>query len=175
MSEEVLSTVMAEVTAMLNARPLTHLSVDPEDESPLTPNHFLLGRKHPHIPPDVFTESVGELSRRRWTAAQELAERYWKRWLVEYVPALTEREKWYREGKRDLAVGDLVLIVDPSSPRGYWPTGRVTELLVSKAKKDKGKSVVRVVKVRTQTGEFKRPVVKLCLLRKTEEEDTSSN
>lgn len=166
---------MAEVASMLNARPLTHLSVDPEDESPLTPNHFLLGREQPHLPPDVFPENEGGLSRRRWLASQELAERYWKRWLVEYVPALTEREKWTKESKRDIAVGDLVLVVDPNSPRGFWPTGKVTELLVSKAKKDRGKRIVRVVRVKTQSGEFRRPVVKLCLLRRAEEVDNSAN
>jgi len=168
-SEEVLSTVMAEVTSMLNARPLTHLSVDPEDESPLTPNHILLGRAHPHIPPDLFdTKNQGEVSRRRWLAAQELSERFWRRWLIEYVPALTERSKWTKE-ERNLAVGDLVLLVDPSSPRGHWPTGRVSALLPARERRDKRKEVVREVMVRTASGEYRRPVVKLCLLRKTEE------
>jgi hypothetical protein len=76
-NEEVLRTVLAEVMAILNARPLTHLSVDPEDESPLTPNHFLLGRAHPHIPPDLFDEDT--LSRKRWRQAQELMTRFWRR------------------------------------------------------------------------------------------------
>jgi len=74
--EEVLRTVLAEVTAILNAHPLTHLSVDPEDESPLTPNHFLLGRAHPHIPPDCFDEE-GPLSHKRWRQAQELVASGW--------------------------------------------------------------------------------------------------
>ncbi|KAI9556124.1 hypothetical protein GHT06_018697 [Daphnia sinensis] len=56
--------------AILNARPLTHLSVHPEEESPLTPNHFLRGGAHPHIPPDLFDED-GPLSRKRWKQAQE--------------------------------------------------------------------------------------------------------
>ena len=37
----VLSAVVAEVSALLNARPLTLLSVDHRDPDPLTPNHFL--------------------------------------------------------------------------------------------------------------------------------------
>ncbi len=56
MNEEVLRTVLAEVMAILNAHPLTHLKVDPEVESLLTPNHFLLGRAHLHIPSDLFDE-----------------------------------------------------------------------------------------------------------------------
>ncbi|XP_073957142.1 uncharacterized protein [Choristoneura fumiferana] len=41
--DEVLSTLMAEVENIINGRPLTHVSVDPESEETLTPNHFLLG------------------------------------------------------------------------------------------------------------------------------------
>ena len=43
-TDEVLSTAMTEVEAMLNARPLTHVSVDATEPDALTPNHFLLGR-----------------------------------------------------------------------------------------------------------------------------------
>ena len=33
-----------EVEAILNARPLTPITMDPNEEEPLTPNHFLLGK-----------------------------------------------------------------------------------------------------------------------------------
>ena len=162
--EEVLRTVMAEVVAILNARPLTHLSVDPEDESPLTPNHFLLGRAHPHIPPDVFDEE-GPLSHKRWRQAQELTARFWRRWMLEYVPSLMERRKWTRKN-RNVQVGDLVLIVDQNAPRGTWLTGTVSRLLPAKSSLPLKQQVVRTVWVKTATGEFRRPVVKLCLLRR---------
>jgi hypothetical protein len=42
-SDQVLNTMVAEVASLLNARPLTHLSMDPNDPDPLTPNHFLFG------------------------------------------------------------------------------------------------------------------------------------
>ena len=71
--EEVLRTIFAEVAAILNARPLTHLSVDPRDLRPLTPNHFLLLRPHPHIPLDVFDASA-KVTRRRWITAQTIVE-----------------------------------------------------------------------------------------------------
>lgn len=102
--EEVLRTVLAEVVAILNSRPLTHMSVDPEDECPLTPNRFLLGRAHPHIPLDLFDEE-GPLNHKRWKQAQELVARFWRRWMVEYVPALMERRKWTRKS-RNVQVGE---------------------------------------------------------------------
>lgn len=62
--EEVLQTMMVEVEGLLNARPLTHSSIYPEDLSPLSPNHFILNRPHPHISPDVISGD-GAQSRRR--------------------------------------------------------------------------------------------------------------
>lgn len=41
---EELSTLCAEVEAVLNSRPLTPLTCNPSDLSPLTPGHFLVGR-----------------------------------------------------------------------------------------------------------------------------------
>ncbi|XP_026331715.1 uncharacterized protein LOC113239063 [Hyposmocoma kahamanoa] len=42
--EEVLLTLLAEAEYTINARPLTHVSVDPAEPEALTPNHFLLGQ-----------------------------------------------------------------------------------------------------------------------------------
>ena len=162
--EEVLRTVLTEVMGILNARPLTHLSVDPEDECPLTPNHFLLGRAHPHIPPDLCKEE-GPLNYKRWKQTQELVARFWRRWMVEYVPAMTERRKWTRKS-RNLQVGDLVLIMDHNAPRGTWLTGTVSRLLPAQSSLSGGEQTIRTVWVKTTTGEYRRPVVKLCLLRR---------
>jgi len=155
-NEEVLRTVFTHVEALLNGRPLTHLSMDPEDLEPITPNHFLLGRANANLPPNVI-ENGQTCFRRRWLEAQFIVNQVWKRWLKEYVPALTERRKWLRP-ERDLRVGDLVIVVDNNSPRGQWPLGRVLRLLPGKD------GVVRTAEVKTKTGVYIRPAVKLCLL-----------
>ena len=122
-SDETLLTFMAEVESLLNGRPLTHVSVDPRDEEALTPNHFLLGRANPNLPQDVVNDR-DLCSRKRWKHAQVMTNHFWKRWLREYLPALTERRKWTKDVP-NIAEGNLVLIVDENQPRGRWPIGRV--------------------------------------------------
>jgi hypothetical protein len=156
LTDEVLLTVMAEVEALLNSRPLTHVSTHLSDEEALTPNHFLLGRPSPNLPPDVFV-SKEISSRRRWRQAQVVTNHVWKRWLKEYVPNLLQRRKWTTQA-RNLQKGDLVLVVDPDSPRGVWPLGRVIRPITG----DSG--IVRAVEVKTKRGTLVRPVAKIALL-----------
>ena len=71
-SDEILLTAIAEVEALLNARPLTNVPVDPTDPEVLTPNHFLLGRASPNLAPAVVPDQ--DLSaRRRWKISPVLA------------------------------------------------------------------------------------------------------
>ncbi|KAL9986311.1 hypothetical protein ACROYT_G000445 [Oculina patagonica] len=96
-------------------------------------------------------------SRKRWKHAQVMTQHFWKRWLRECLPALTERRKWTNDA-RNVREGDLVLVVDENSPRGCWPLARVLRVLPG----DDGR--VRAAEVRTKSGTYIRPVVKLCLL-----------
>ena len=47
---DVFSTIVSETESLVNARPLTHVRSDIEDEDPLTPNRFLIGRACPNVP-----------------------------------------------------------------------------------------------------------------------------
>lgn len=96
-SDEILVTVFAEVSALLNGRPLTHVSTDPSDAYPLTPKYFLT-QPHQHCPPDS-ENPFEENARKRWRHAQFIVQQYWKRWMKEYVPTLMEQRKWFRKKK----------------------------------------------------------------------------
>lgn len=63
----------------------------------------------------------------RFLYRQTLVNRFWKRWLTEYLPRLTVRQKW-REEKPPLKVGDVVLISEDNVKRGKWPLGVVQEV-----------------------------------------------
>ncbi|XP_038076006.1 uncharacterized protein LOC119744087 [Patiria miniata] len=159
-SDEVLLTLMAEVEAILNARPLTPLSFDPGDDEPLTPNHLLLLRANPSLPPGLF-QKEDVYSRRRWRQAQFLADQFWNRWLREYLPVLQLRQKWTQR-VQNLQVGDLVLVADDRVSRGHWPLGRVSQTYPDH------EGNVRQVEVKTGTGYFRRPITKLCLVESAE-------
>ena len=154
--ESVLRTALVEVEDVINSRPLTHNSADVNDFTALTPNHFLRHDTVGNIPPGHFDASEMD-SRRRWRQSQVLADHIWKRWLSEYLPGLTVRNKWKKEERNHL-VGDLVLLVDENKPRGQWSLGRVLEIHPS----EDGR--VRSMKIKTSQGTYVRPAAKVCLL-----------
>ena len=164
LTDEVLHTALVLVESLLNGRPLTHVSVDATDPEPLTPNHLLLGRPLPYTPFDIVED--GDLNaKRRWRVAHAIAHHFWRRWMKEYLPRLTERRKWLVH-HRNLTVGDIVIVIDRENSVGNWPTGRVMETFAGQD------GVVRSALVRTQGSEYHRPVAKLCLL---EEADQQTN
>ena len=155
LDDESLQTLFCEVEAVLNCRPITEAPNSPNDLDVLTPNHLLFLRPGEQLPPGVFHNS-DNYAKRRWRQVQYLADIFWKRWIREYLPLLQERQKW-NSAKRNLVVGDIVLIVD-TTPRKSWALGRVLEVV-----KD-NKGLVRIVKLKTKTSILTRPIAKLCLL-----------
>ena len=148
-------TFMCMAESVVNSRPLTKISDDPRDPQPLTPNHLLLLKPGPGLPPGVFVQQ--DVLRRQWRQAQYLADVFWRRWLLEYLPELQQHQKWILP-RRDLQIGDLVLVRYENTPRYRWPLGLVTETYPGSDGR------VRSVQVKTQTGLYVRPITKICLL-----------
>ncbi|XP_059918445.1 uncharacterized protein LOC132465721 isoform X2 [Gadus macrocephalus] len=154
--DEALQTVFCEAEAILNDRPITTSSGDPNDIEALTPNHLLQLKGKPILPPGLFKKD-DLYARRRWRQVQYIADLFWKRWTTEYLPQLQERQKWNKV-HRNFTVGDIVLVVEESAPRGAWPIGRITDTMADP------KGCVRRVRVKTQTNELEKPITKICLL-----------
>jgi len=121
---------MCEVKAILNSRPLTKVSDDPNDLQALSLNHLLLLCAGPECPPGIFAKN-DQFSQKRWRRVQYLSHMFWKRWTKEYLPSLQKRMKW-SEFQRNVDAGDLVLVVDDSTPRCSWPLGRILETYPNK-------------------------------------------
>ncbi|XP_052445918.1 uncharacterized protein LOC127987587 [Carassius gibelio] len=125
-TEEVLRTVLTEIEGILNSKPLGYTSSDISDIDPITPNCFIIGRRDASLPQVVYQDS-GVLSRRRWRHSQLLADHFWRHFIKYYLPSLQVRQKWKSE-KRNLQIGDIVMIVDSQLPRALWPVGKITEV-----------------------------------------------
>lgn len=156
LDDEGLQTFFCECEAILNSRPITMPSNDINDLEALTPQHLLLLKIQPNLPPGIF-QADDNYARRRWRQVQYMSDLFWKRWTREYLPLLQKRQKW-NHPSRNFIPGDVVLIVDESAPRGSWLMGRI----VKTTEDEHG--MVRKVRVKTKTNELERPISKLCLL-----------
>ena len=153
LTDEILITTFCLVEQSLNARPLVPASPDATDLDALTPNHFLLGTAGSVLPSHQRADID---HRKRYVRAQAYSDAIWNRWLKEYVPTLNRRSKWSSPPERQLKTGDLVWIVEPTSPRGHYPLARIVKLNLG------SDAVARSAEVKTNTGCLVRPVVKLC-------------
>ena len=70
---------------------------------------------------------------------------------------MQKRVKW-QNARRNLAIGDLVLVLDESAPRGLWPLALVKNVFTSTD------GLVRSVRVKTSTSEYVRPITKIVML-----------
>jgi hypothetical protein len=98
---EELYTLVCDIEAVLNWRPLVAVSNDPNDLRALTPNMLLTGREFLSMPlaeEGIFaTSDFGMHPTRRWEHVNNLAAMFWRRWRMEYVSTLQPRTKWAKE------------------------------------------------------------------------------
>ena len=153
-TDEELLTAVVGAEGLINSRPLTYQSSNPNDPVPLTPNHFLFGQMGGKFAPEIVDSSQFDI-RKRWRRVQELMRHFWQRWIKEWLPSLNSRKKW-NSSNINHKEGDVVLVLSPDTPRGKWPLGRIVKTYPGPD------GVVRVVDVKIGKNTFKRPVVKLC-------------
>lgn len=155
---EELYTLVVQIEALLNSRPLCALSTDPNDLGSLTPGHFLTLEPLTAPPdPDLSHLRISRLS--RWQLVQHMQQIFWSRWKNEYLHNLYQRGKWAKTHQLEqLDIGTLVLIKDDLAPPLRWRLGRITEVHPG------ADGVCRVATVQTKHGTVKRPLVKLCPL-----------
>ena len=153
------TTVLAQVEACLNSRPLTPVdSPDNDGIEVLTPGHFLVGQPLCALPDPPASYQSGSLLR-RWHLCQSLVRHFWRRWSTEYISTLNRYTKWHHKS-RNLCIGDVVILKDEAMIPTKWPLGRVIQTHPGKD------DLVRVATVKTARGVFKRPVTKLTVHRR---------
>ncbi|XP_059826900.1 uncharacterized protein LOC132394593 [Hypanus sabinus] len=140
LAHEVLCTLMAEVTAIINAQSFLPVSSDPENPFILSPSTLLTQKAGAPPPPGDFSDK--DLYTKQWRQVQALANQFWPRWRQKYLPLLQQRQKW-TEPRRNLQVEDLVLLRDKQVARNSWPTARITATFPS------GDGHVRKIELKT--------------------------
>jgi len=165
LDEESFRTLMCEVEAIINSRPLMTVSDEPDDLAPLTPNHILTSKSTVVLPPPGNFQKNDVYMRRHWRRVQYLANLVWSRWKKGYLVLMQKRSKW-RHLQRNLVVGDVVMLRDENAPRNVWSLA-----LVEQAEPD-GQGLVRSVVVRMPGATLRRPINKLVLILPKEEQES---
>lgn len=149
-------TVLTQIEACLNSRPLVPQTNDPNDLTVITPGHFLTGDSLLALPePSIEKEIVAIGQRFRY--CRKLRDEFWTQWSTDYLSRLQNRPKWQKPSE-NLKVNDVVLVRDERLPPSKWALARI---LATHPGSD---GLVRVATIKTSTGEYKRPVAKLSLL-----------
>lgn len=165
---EELTTVLNQIEACLNSRPLVSTSSDPTDLTALTPAHFMIGGALTTPPePSLVNAYIPPL--KRWKLVQKMYQNFWSIWSTEYLSRLQQRPKWL-QSSRNLQINEMVIIKDNRLPPSKWLLGRILEVHPG----DDG--YVRVVTVKCSNGStMKRPVSKISPLPIIDNEEVSTN
>ena len=159
---ETLQTVTTEAENVLNDRPLTYISMDIDDDEPLTPAHLLYGRRITSVPYlqnmdfdlnecyNIHTIDVSDRAKRQ----SLLLQHFQARWRNEYLTAL--REYHSKSGKNyiDVKKGDIVQIEGDGTRIG-WKTAIIEEVVRG------NDGIPRSAVLRTARGRTTRPLLKL--------------
>lgn len=153
---EELSTLIIQIESILNSRPLCRLNDDVSELQMLTPSHFLIGENITAIPePSLNDIPDGKLN--KWQNIQKRVQGFWRAWQHDYLNTLQTRNKW-KVDLSDMREGQVVILREDNLPPNKWLLGRVLQVYPG------GDGVCRVVKVKTASSEFLRPVNKLIKL-----------
>ena len=154
---EEFTTVLTQVEACLNSRPLVSAST-PDDDGikVLTPGHFLVGQPLCALPDPYFSFRSTSLLQ-HWDLCQNLVRHFWQRWSSEYLSTLNKFNKWHHPS-RNITVGDVVILKEDSLVPTKWPLAKIIEVHTGKD------GLVHVVTVKTATAMYKRPISNIALL-----------
>ncbi|XP_074657129.1 uncharacterized protein LOC141910297 [Tubulanus polymorphus] len=158
-----LYTVLCEIEACLNDRPLVYVSSDLESES-LTPSHLMWGRRITalsklcpidNLEDDAEFGNDGSVLAKRYLHLNRLLDHFWLRWRKEYLTNLREYHRFTGDNREIAKPGSVVIIHDENVPRLRWKLGIIQKL-------HRGSDgLVRSATVKTATGVTSRPISRL--------------
>ena len=118
-----LRAILFEVMAIVNSRPLGPIK---DEQVFLTPNLLLTMKSDVVLPPSGRFSKPDVYSRKRWKQVQYIADEFWKRWRIDYLSTLQQRQKWNKLTK-SINVGDTVVVNDSDAVRNDWKLAKVVQ------------------------------------------------
>ena len=158
LTSEAFQTLLAEAELIVNSRPLTADTNDPNNPA-LSPIQLLTLKSKVVLPPPGVFQKEDIYCKRRWRQVQHLANLFWTRFRKEYLQNLQLRNKW-NHPKRNFVVNDIVLLRDSAVSRQQWPMAKVINTFSG------SDGLVRSVEllVPSAVKTLKRPIQKIVLL-----------
>lgn len=149
-------TITTQVEGILNSRPLYAMSNDPNDNSPITPSHFLIGRPITQVP-ELILENTKFNRLSRVQHMQKLCQQFWRQFSKHYIAQLHHQYKW-KTPSCNLQEGTVVLLRNDKLPPYKWQLGKIAALHPGRD------GNVRIATVTTSAGTITRSVRHLCPL-----------
>ncbi|KAL4224489.1 hypothetical protein ACF0H5_015190 [Mactra antiquata] len=129
LTHEVLCTFMCEVSAIMNSRPISPISSDPDNPEIISPG-MLLTQKCEQLDGICSSTDLKDIYKYQWKYVQVLSNTFWKQWKNGYLQMLQKRSKWYSE-QPNLKCGDIVVIKNTDEHRNHWPLGVIKNVFKS--------------------------------------------
>ena len=156
-----LRTVLIEIEALINARPLTYINSDTDGISPLAPS-IIIGNDSSVCLPLVSNyeiknfKSENEDIIKLWKKRESVKKKFWNRWKTEYLHQLRSANL-SKQGKSNyLKENDVVLVQKENQQRLMWQMGIVKKVFPGRDNK------IRSCEIKLVTGNvIKRPIQRI--------------
>ncbi|XP_015111984.1 uncharacterized protein LOC107037763 [Diachasma alloeum] len=150
---EEFTTLLTQVEAILNSRPLCPPTNDPQDTSALTPGHFIIEEPLTTVPePSLQQITADRLN--RWEIITQRIQNSWENWARKCIHRYQQIYRW-RQPTNEINIGSLVLITDEREPPAKWPLAQVIEIY------PRQENLTRVVTLRKGHQEIQRAIHRL--------------
>ena len=127
MTEESLQTLVLEVEAIANSRPLTtEIINDATSLAPLNPTNLLTLESRVVMPPPGNFTTPDKYSRKQLRRVQHVAKGFWDRRRKEVLLNPQSRKKWNNQN-RNCQFGDIVLLRQEAD-RNQWPMAHIVNV-----------------------------------------------
>ncbi|GFT93756.1 integrase catalytic domain-containing protein [Trichonephila clavipes] len=145
-----LYTVLCDCESIINCRPLTYVSENPEELIPLTPSMFLISNKNSNIEDieELNSNSFNKRIKYQSNLLKDLRQRFRNEYLSQLIQKRNEKESHVPQ------IGEVVL-VDDNKKRLFWALAKIIELIPGRDGK------IRTNRLKTQHGKILRPIQRI--------------